>query len=67
MANTLKRNHDEPAAGEKANQQWPGVECRSEQFPERGVQDRFEVSDLKAILSPTTQPAAAGRKPLFRR
>lgn len=67
MVNTLMRNHDEPASGEEVNQQWPGVECRGEQFLERGPQYRFEVSDLKAILSPTTQPATSGRKPLFRR
>lgn len=67
MAKTPERNHDEPATGEQANQQWLGLNVAANSSPERGVQDRFEVSDLKAILSPTTQPATSGRKPLFRR
>ncbi len=67
MAKTLERNHDEPAIGGEINQQWLGSNVAANSFPERGVQDRFEVSDLKVILSSATQPATSGRKPLFRR
>lgn len=67
MAKTPERNHDEPAPGGAENKGWLGSNVAANSSAEHGAQDRFDLSDIKAILSPTTQPVKSGRKPLFGR
>jgi hypothetical protein len=66
MAKTPERTNNKPAPGEAANQEWLGSNVAAKSSPERGAQDRFDLSGVNAILNPTTQPATSGRKPLFR-
>lgn len=67
MAKTLERNHDEPVPREEANQELLRSKIAASNSSEHDDQNRLEFSDLKAILSPTLQPAILGRKPLFGR
>ena len=67
MAQTPERTHDKPAPGGAEKKVWLGPNVAASHSPEDGAQECFSLSDIKAILSSTTQPVTSGRKPLFRR
>ena len=67
MAKIPESNQDALAPGSAENKEWPGSTVAPNMSPERGAQDRFDLSDLKAVVNPTTQPVTSGRKRLFRR
>jgi hypothetical protein len=67
MASNPDIEQDKPTPIGAEHQEPTGSNMDASTFPVRCAQDRFDLSDIHAILNPTTTPACSGRKPLFRR